>query len=86
MLNTGADLVEKKWAKLSAKRQRHSILMIFLAYFILSVIVMSKACHNMQNHTAINIEHINNPILKKTIPGKTDSLTKILKYQLYERQ
>jgi hypothetical protein len=76
------------WRALPVKKQHRYTLLLFAGYALLSVVVLLKVCYDVaQSNNAITIEHIENPIIKqkKSPVSPQDSITTILKNQLYER-
>ncbi|MBL7734443.1 MAG: nitrogen regulatory IIA protein [Chitinophagaceae bacterium] len=82
------DRLGDRWRALPVKKQHRYTLLLFAGYALLSVVVLLKVCYDVaQSNNAITIEHIENPIIKqkKSPVSPQDSITTILKNQLYER-
>lgn len=82
------DKLDDRWRAMPVKKQHHYTLLLFAGYALLSVVVILKVCYDVaQSDNAITIEHIENPIIKqnKSSVSSQDSITTILKNQLYER-
>ena len=80
---------KEQWSKLSVKQQRRTVLIIFAGYFSICMIVIIKACYNIETgNTPMVIEHIENPVLNNRDSSlkKMDSLSQVLKNKLYERK
>lgn len=82
------DRLDGRWRAMSVKKQHRYTLLLFAGYALLSVSVLLKVCYDVaQSNNEITIEHIQNPIIKqnKSSASPQDSITTILKKQLYER-
>lgn len=82
------DTLDDRWRAMPVKKQHRYTLLLFAGYALLSVVVLLKVCYDVaQSNNAITIEHIENPIIKqkKSPVSPQDSITTILKNQLYER-
>lgn len=82
------DKLDDRWRAMPVKKQHYYTLLLFAGYALLSVVVIVKVCYDVaQSDNAITIEHIENPIIKqnKSSVSPQDSITTILKNQLYER-
>ncbi|MBN8785817.1 nitrogen regulatory IIA protein [Elizabethkingia anophelis] len=82
------DRLDDKWRELPVKKQHRYTLFLFAGYLLLSVIVIAKVCYDVgASDSKLKIEHIENPLIKqkKSPVSSQDSISKILKNQLYER-
>lgn len=82
------DKQDKSWRALSLDRQRRYTLCLFLAYLLLTVVVILKVCYDMaKSDNRMVIEHIDNPAGKKESPAsQLDTLSTKLKEKIYERK
>ncbi|MBZ4036739.1 nitrogen regulatory IIA protein [Flavobacterium sp. 17A] len=83
------DKLDKRWRELPVDRQHKYTLCLFAGYLLLTAGVIGKVWYDVsQSHNDMIIEHIENPVLKKSeIPARLqDSTTTILKNQIYERK
>lgn len=83
------DNLDKQWRALPVGKQHQYALYFFVGYLMLTVGVVAKVWHDTrQSKNDMNIEHIENPVLKKReSPARLqDTLTTILKNKIYERK
>ena len=83
------DKLDKRWKELPVESQHKYTLYLFAGYLLLTAGVIGKVWYDVsQSHNDMIIEHIENPVLKKSeIPARLqDSTTTILKNQIYERK
>lgn len=81
--------MDKRWRELPVERQHQYTLYLFAGYLLLTAGVIGKVWYDVsQSHNDMSIEHIDNPILERgEIPaGEQDTVTTILKNQIYERK
>lgn len=83
------DILNTRWASLSIKRQHSYIRYFFMAYCLLTGVVMAKFClEESTPERRMKIDHIENPILKlkKESLSRKDSLLITLKNIKYGKQ
>lgn len=82
------DKLDERWRALPLRRQHQYTLYFFTAYVLLTAAVIGKVMYETsKSGNDIVIEHIENPALKSKSPVKLqDSLSTILKNQIYERK
>lgn len=82
------DKQDKNWRALSLTKQRRYTLYLFLAYLLLTAVVILKVLYDMaKSDNRMVIEHIDNPVRKKESPvSQLDTLSTILKEKIYERK
>lgn len=82
------DRHDKSWRALSLERQRSYTLYLFLAYLLLTAVVILKVWYDMvKSDNRMAIEHIDNPVRKKeSPPSQQDTSSTIIKEKNYERK
>ncbi|WP_313191394.1 nitrogen regulatory IIA protein [Sphingobacterium sp.] len=83
------DKLDNRWRRLPLRKQYRYTLYFFTAYLLLTVGVVFKVWYDTaKSRNDMQIEHIENPILKKNEnPARLqDTLTTIFKNKLYERK
>ena len=83
------DKLDGQWRAMPVKKQHRYTLLLFLGYALLSVAVLLKVCYDVaHSDNTMTIEHIENPIngQNKSSVSPQDSINKILKHKMYERQ
>lgn len=81
--------LEERWQALPLRKQHKYILCFFTGYLILTTGVIFKVWYDAsKSDNAMVIEHIENPVLKKSeSPSRLqDTLSTILKNKFYERK
>lgn len=83
------DKLDERWRALPLRKQHRYTLYFFLGYLLITVAVIGKVMYDTsKSGNDIIIEHIENPVLKKSeSPARLqDTLSTILKNQIYERK
>jgi len=82
------DRHEKSWRALSLGRQRSYTLCLFLAYLLLTAVVILKVCCGMaKSDNIMAIDPIGSPVRKKESPAfQQDTLSTIIKETINERK
>jgi hypothetical protein len=81
-------VLEHQWNALSLKKQQQYTRILFIAYFLLTVIVLLQVCSEVtQLENKIRIEHIKAPELPgiKSPASMEDTVSIIIKNKIYER-
>lgn len=79
---------DKSWRALSSDKQRNYTIRLFLAYLLLTAVVILRVWYGIaKSDNRMVIEHIDCPERKKESPAlQLDTLTTILKETIYERK
>lgn len=82
------DQLDKRWQALPSRKQRQYTLYFFIGYLLFTIGVVGKIMYDTgKSKNDMHIEHIENPVLKNKTPASLqDSLSTILKNQIYERK
>ena len=83
------DRMDQRWRALPTSKQNRYTQYFFVAYLLLTAGVVAKVWYDTgKSKNDMHIEHIENPVLKKNeSPTRLqDTLTTILKNQIYERK
>lgn len=82
------DKLDDRWRAMPLSKQRQYTLYFFVGYLLLTAVVIGKVMYDKgKSGNDMHIEHIENPILKSKTPAKLqDSISTILKNQIYERK
>ena len=83
------DKLDERWRELPLRKQHHYTLYFFVGYLLLTMAVIGKVMYDTsKSGNDIIIEHIENPVLKKSeSPVRLqDTLSTILKNEIYERK
>ena len=83
------DNLDERWRALPLRKQHQYTLYFFLGYLLITVAVIGKVMYDTsKSGNDIIIEHIENPVLKKSeSPARLqDTLSTILKNKIYERK
>ncbi len=82
------DKLDEHWQALPVRKQQQYTLYFFVGYLLLTAGVIGKVVYDTgKPNDAINIRHIENPVLKSKNPARLqDSVSTILKNQFYERK
>jgi len=82
------DKQDKSWRALSLDKQRSYTICFFLAYLLLTSVVILKVWYGIaKSDNRMVIEHIDSPERKKESSAlQLDTLTTILKETIYERK
>ena len=83
------DKLDERWRELPLRKQHQYTLYFFVGYLLLTVAVIGKVMYDTsKSGNGMVIEHIENPVLKKTeSPARLqDTLSTILKKKIYERK
>lgn len=80
--------LDECWRALPIGKQHQYTLYFFVGYLLLTAGVIFKVWYDAGKSNNIVIEHIENPVLKKSeSPARLqDSVSTILKNQIYERK
>jgi hypothetical protein len=69
-INKWFDKQDKSWRAISLDKQRRYTLSLFLAYLLLTIVVILKVWYDMaKSDNRMVIEHIDNPVRKKESPA-----------------
>ena len=88
-LNRYFENLDELWRALPLRKQHQYTLYFFLGYLLITVAVIGKVMYDTsKSGNDIIIEHIENPVLKKSeSPARLqDTLSTILKNKIYERK
>lgn len=87
-INNWFDKLDGQWRTMPVKKQHRYTLLLFFGYALLSVAVLLQVCYDVaHSDNTMTIEHIENPIRQnKSSVSPQDSINKILKRKMYERQ
>ena len=83
------DKLDERWRELPLRKQHQYTLYFFVGYLLLTMAVIGKVMYDTsKSGNDIIIEHIENPVLKKSgSPARLqDTLSTILKNKIYERK
>ncbi|MGO1672211.1 MAG: nitrogen regulatory IIA protein [Sphingobacterium sp.] len=83
------DKLDERWQALPVRKQHQYTLYFFVGYLLLTAGVIGKVMYDTgKPNDAINIRHIENPILKKNeSPARLrDTVSTTLKNKIYERK
>ncbi len=83
------DKLDDRWRELPVRKQHQYTLYFFVGYLLLTAGVIGKVMYDTGKHNdAINIRHIENPILKKngSPASPQDTVSTIFKNEIYERK
>ena len=83
------DKLDERWRELPLRKQHQYTLYFFVGYLLLTMAVIGKVMYDTsKSGNEIIIEHIENPVLKKSeSPARLqDTLSTILKSKIYERK
>ena len=83
------DRLDERWRSLPIGKQHLYTLYLFIGYFLMTAIVIVTVWYDTkQSKNDMHIEHIENPVLKKSErPAILQvTLSTILKNQIYERK
>ncbi|MGJ1415210.1 nitrogen regulatory IIA protein [Sphingobacterium multivorum] len=83
------DRLDERWRSLPVGKQHQYTLYFFIGYLFLTTGVVAKVWHDTrQSKNDMHIDHIENPVLKKSeSPARLqDTLTTIFKNKFYERK
>ncbi len=83
------DKLDERWRALPVRKQHKYTLYFFVAYLILTAVVIFKVWYDAGNQdNKMVIEHIENPVLKKKERPTVlqDTVSTILKNRIYERK
>ncbi|MGV3766790.1 MAG: nitrogen regulatory IIA protein [Chitinophagaceae bacterium] len=81
--------LREQWRSLPPGKQRRYTRLLFAGYALLSLFVIARVCYDTGSYgNDIQMEHIRNPVIpqKKSAAAPRDSLSIILKNNMYERK